>query len=213
MTSWTQTLCAWLTALVFVCGTLSALERSSPPVTAAAETFDAAEATGDSLDVVPLETTSTAISTTTTSSTTTTTTTRPRVSVPPPSRPRARAVTAPAPSPPPPAVPAAASEADRCEAARRWVAERGLEAPSGWAFRCPDEARDERGQGHWGIACWNCEGGSYIGINIRLIGSSDAALRYVVAHEICHAVDYVTLGLSTELTADLCATLHGAVRP
>ena len=218
MTSWTHTLCAWLTAVVFVCGTLSALERSSPPVPALAETavrpevpVDLREASGESLAVEPLETTTSSISATPTSSTTTTT--RPRVSVPAPPLPRPRVVSAPAPPPPPPAPRVEASEAERCEAARRWAAERGLEVPAGWDYRCPDGARDEQGEGHWGIACWNCAGGSYVGINIRLIGSSDATLRYVVAHEICHALDYVTLGLSTELTADLCATLHGAGRP
>ena len=45
------------------------------------------------------------------------------------------------------------------------------------------------------------------------IGSSDATLRYVVAHELCHAMDDMALGLSSELGADLCAALHGAPRP
>ena len=218
MTSWSQQVCAWLTALVFVVGTLSAVERSSPPALAVADTtartldVDEVEtaAAGPSV-TAPVETTEVPVSTTTSSSTTTT---RPRAVSPPPTRLRPPVVAAPAPPPPPPpAPPPARSEAERCEAARQWVAERGLVVPTGWDYRCPHEARDEHGGEHWGIACWNCEGGSHVGINIRLIGSSDATLRYVVAHEICHALDYVTLGISTELTADLCATLHGAGRP
>ena len=64
------------------------------------------------------------------------------------------------------------------------------------------------------MACWNCEGnGSWIAVDIGRAGASDAAVRYVVAHEICHAVDYTTIGLSTEVGADLCAALHGAPRP
>jgi hypothetical protein len=67
----------------------------------------------------------------------------------------------------------------------------------------------------WGITCWNCAPGSgnYIAVDIERIGPSDAALRYVVAHETCHAIDYSLIGLSTEIDADLCAALHGAARP
>jgi hypothetical protein len=64
------------------------------------------------------------------------------------------------------------------------------------------------------VACWNCEGtGSWIAVDIGRIGLSEATLRYVIAHETCHAIDYMTLGLSTELGADLCAALHGAPHP
>ena len=217
MRSWSQTVCAWLTALVFVCGTLAAVERSSPPVPAMADTVPLAsparelQAAANEPPPEPVETT---VLPSTTTSSSTTTTTRPVVTVPLTTRPRPRVVSAPAPPPPPPPAPApSTSEAERCEAARVWAAGQGLEVPAGWDYRCPDGAHDERGDGHWGIACWNCDGGSFVGINIGLIGSSDAALRYVVAHEICHAIEYATLGLSTELTADLCATLHGAGRP
>lgn len=55
--------------------------------------------------------------------------------------------------------------------------------------------------------------GTYVGINIGLIGPSEPTLRYVVAHEICHAIEYATLALTTELTDDLCAALAGAPRP
>ncbi|MGH9264571.1 MAG: hypothetical protein ACRD1D_07760, partial [Acidimicrobiales bacterium] len=66
----------------------------------------------------------------------------------------------------------------------------------------------------WGMACWNCagDGKSWIAVDIGRIGSSDTALRYVIAHEICHAIDYVTLGGSSEVGADACAGLHGAAR-
>ena len=65
-----------------------------------------------------------------------------------------------------------------------------------------------------GLACWNCEGtGSWISIDIGRIGPSDALLRHVIAHETCHANEYMSRGLTTELTADLCAALHGAPRP
>ena len=71
------------------------------------------------------------------------------------------------------------------------------------------------GTARWGLACWNCEGhgSSWIAVDVGRIGASEATLRHVVAHETCHAIDYATLGLTTELTADLCAALHGAPRP
>jgi hypothetical protein len=216
MTSWSQTVCAWLTALVFVVGTLSAVERSSPPVPTLAST------TARTLDLGEIETAAAGLSATApveatevpvTTISSSTTTTQPRSIGPSPTRLRPPVAAAPAPPAPAPSPSPAPSEAERCDAARQWVGERGLVVPRGWDYRCPDEARDERGGEHWGIACWNCEGGSHVGINVRLIGPSDANLRYVVAHEICHAIDYVTLGISTELTADLCATLHGAGRP
>jgi len=70
------------------------------------------------------------------------------------------------------------------------------------------------GADRWGVACWNCEGtGNWIAVDIGRIGLSEATLRYVIAHETCHALDYTGLGLSTEVGADLCAALHGAPRP
>ena len=70
------------------------------------------------------------------------------------------------------------------------------------------------GQPRWGVACWNCEGnGNWIAVEVGRIGPSDATLRYVIAHEICHAVDFMGLGISTEIGADLCAAVHGAPRP
>lgn len=70
------------------------------------------------------------------------------------------------------------------------------------------------GADRWGLACWNCDGtSSWIAVDIARIGPSELWLRYVVAHETCHANDYALLGLTTELGADLCAALRGAPRP
>ncbi len=131
----------------------------------------------------------------------------------------ALAVAAPVPTtaavPAAPPVPRASgpSPAERCVTALQWVAQRGLRLPAGWGYRCPSPAL-ENGTPRWGVACWNCEGaGSWIAVDVNRIGASDATLRYVVAHETCHARDYAGLGLSTELGADLCAALHGAPRP
>ena len=86
----------------------------------------------------------------------------------------------------------------------------GLVLPPAYGFRCPSPALQGT-TARWGITCWNCAGaGSYIAIDLDRIGSSDATLRYVIAHETCHAIDFATLGLSTEIGADLCAALHGA---
>ena len=153
--------------------------------------------------------TSTSTSTTTTvkprpaTTTTTGVTSAPRVTAPPVAQP-----------PPSPLAQATSSgPAERCAAARQWVAAHGLVLPAGWGFRCPGQALVE-GTPRWGMACWNCEGtGSWIAIDITRIGASEATLRHVIAHEICHALEYTALALTTELTADLCAALHGAPRP
>ena len=179
----------------------------------------------DTAAVEPSTTTSSSTTTSTTSTSTTSTTVKPqpvtttaapvRTTVPR----RAPVITAAAPEPPPTTVPPRVSPSpvataeERCAAALRWVGQHGLALPAGWSFRCPGEAL-ENGQPRWGVACWNCEGtGSWVAVDVGRIGASDATLRYVVAHEICHAVDYVGLGISTELGADLCAALHGAPRP
>ncbi len=95
----------------------------------------------------------------------------------------------------------------------QWVNAHGLALPAGWGYRCPGLAV-VNGAERWGVACWNCDGpGNWIAVDIGRIGSSDDALHYVVAHETCHANDYALLGLTTELSADLCAALHGAPRP
>ncbi len=177
-------------------------------------------------EAAPAEADSTPSSTSTTSTTTPPTTTPP-TTVPRPAvtavavvRSVAPAVAGPTPEAPDgPSAPAAdepapasASAADRCAAAHQWVEAHGLVLPAGYGFRCPGPALQGETP-RWGITCWNCQGaGSYIAIDIDRIGASDANLRYVIAHETCHAIDFATLGLSTEIGADLCAALHGAPR-
>jgi hypothetical protein len=171
---------------------------------------------------VPLPPTSTTTSSTTTSTSTPTSTTlkpkpvtttaKPRPTVPATTPATAPPTTRPAPAPV--ALPGNFTAEERCANSRRWVAEHGLALPAGWGFRCPGQAL-ENGTPRWGVACWNCngDGQSWIAVDIGRIGASDKALRYVIAHETCHAIEYTTLGLSTELTADLCAATHGAPRP
>jgi hypothetical protein len=164
--------------------------------------------------------TSTSTTSTTVKRTTTTTTTPPttrppttRVTTTRPPATAAPATTRKAATQQPVALPTNNTPAERCANARQWVAEHGLTLPAGWGFRCPGTAL-VAGELRWGVACWNCEGNgsSWIAVDIGRIGSSDKALRYVIAHETCHAIDYMTLGLTTELQADLCAALHGAPR-
>lgn len=156
--------------------------------------------------------TSTTTSTTTTSTTVKPTTTQPPTTRPTTTRPAAVAA-APKTTPEPPvALPGNTTPAERCANARQWVAEHGLALPAGWGFRCPGSAI-VGGEPRWGVACWNCDGtGNWIAVDIGRIGSSDKALRYVIAHETCHAIDYMLLGITTEIGADLCAALHGAPR-
>lgn len=177
-------------------------------------------ATVPSTTVAPTTVRPTSSTSPSTSSTTSTTVkAKPVPTTAPPQAAPAR-VTAPVPAPtvvsqpPPVAPPSGRSAAERCAAALQWVGGQGLSLPAGWGFRCPGLAL-ERGVPKWGVACWNCEEveGSWIAVDIGRIGPSDVTLRYVVAHEICHARDYAGLGLSTELGADLCAALHGAPRP
>lgn len=171
----------------------------------------------------PPSTSSTTSSTTTSTSTSTSTSTtvKPKpVATTAKPRPVAPAATAPpvtappATRPAPVALPGNFTAEERCANARQWVAQHGLVLPAGWGYRCPGQAL-ENGTPRWGVACWNCagDGQSWIAVDIGRIGASDKALRYVIAHEICHAIEYTTLGISTELTADLCAATHGAPRP
>ena len=157
----------------------------------------------------------------------TSTTLRPTTTTAPPStstmvkpKPKPVATTAPRPVVPaaapvtvPPAPAPGTSPEQRCADAQQWVAAHGLILPAGWGFRCPAKAVVD-GADRWGVACWNCEGtGSWIAVDIDRIGISVATLRYVIAHETCHAIDYMGLGITTELGADLCAAVHGAPRP
>ena len=158
-----------------------------------------------------------------TSTTSVTTTVTPRETTPTTSKPVPTTAAARAATTAPPATRAVAppvvlstgrSPEERCVTALRWLAGQNLTLPAGWGFRCPGLAL-EGGAPRWGIACWNCEldGNNWIAVDVARIGPSDATLRYVIAHETCHANDYAGLGITTELGADLCAALHGAPRP
>jgi len=68
---------------------------------------------------------------------------------------------------------------------------------------------------HHGAACWNngtyCPRGGFIAINMDLMaGTSTDYLRHVVAHEICHILEFQAAGRTTEASADACAAAHGA---
>ena len=98
-----------------------------------------------------------------------------------------------------------------CGAALAWVTAAGLAIPSGVGYHCPSTQF-----AHHGAACWDgpyCAGSGFIAINLELIGGrSTAYLRHVVAHEICHIVDFQATGRTTEARADDCATRHLALR-
>ncbi len=207
-----------VTALLALVGVRVAEGRSTPvPI---AEDVAAEGAAGLAAAPVEAPTTTSPPPTTTTlpPATTPVTVRRAPTTVPPTTVPAS--VPAKAPSPPATsagkvflAAPVAASDADRCAAARQWVDAQGLILPPGYGYRCPGPALQGETP-RWGITCWNCEGaGSYIAVDIARIGPSDATLRYVVAHETCHAIDFAHTGVSTEIGADLCALLHGAPRP
>jgi hypothetical protein len=185
---------------------------TTAPVHVAAVTDIAPEVTTPPTTAAP-STTSTSTSTST-STTSTTVKPRPTTTVPP-VRVTVPVTAPPATTPPAPAAaPASSSPGDRCRAALQFAADHGVLLPAGWGFRCPGSTNVDSGGDHWGLACFNCEGtGSWIAVDVGRVGASDATLRYVVAHETCHAIDYATLGVTTEVGADLCAALHGAPRP
>ena len=156
--------------------------------------------------------TSTSTSTTSTSTSTTSTTVKPRPTTTTTVR-KVVPVTTPPTTPPVTSAAVGTSPQERCTAARQWVEAHGLVLPAGWGFRCPGKAVVD-GTDRWGVACWNCQGqGSWIAVDVDRIGASEATLRYVIAHETCHSIDDTTLGITTEVGADLCAALHGAPRP
>lgn len=101
----------------------------------------------------------------------------------------------------------------RCAAALSDVEAAGLVLPAQFEYRCPGSTELFAGdRQHWGTACSMaslCPGHSYIAINPGLIGPSEARLRYVVAHEICHALDIAARRPLDEPAADACAAAHG----
>jgi hypothetical protein len=102
----------------------------------------------------------------------------------------------------------------RCAAALADVRAAGLVLPSGFEYRCPGDTQAfPHDRQHWGVACFHqapfCPKGAYIAVNPTAVGPSEARLRYVVAHEIGHALDYATTGRTTEASADAWAHAAG----
>ncbi len=102
----------------------------------------------------------------------------------------------------------------RCAAALARVQGSGLVLPAGFEYRCPGDTRSFVGDHQrWGVTCYRhrtfCPTGAYIAVNPGRVGRSDARLRYVVAHEIGHAIDYVTQGFTSEQSAHARARAAG----
>ncbi len=109
---------------------------------------------------------------------------------------------------------AAASPEARCAAALQRVQGAGLVLPSGFEYRCPGDTRSFVGdRQRWGVTCYYhlifCPNGAYVAVNPAAVGRSNTRLRYVVAHEIGHAIDYATQGFTTEETAHARARAAG----
>ena len=125
-----------------------------------------------------------------------------------------RATTGPPPAPapePPPTTEAPAPPAGTCDDALAWTASVGLPLPAGTGYHCPSTQF-----AHYGATCWYatpCRNGKFIAINAELMGPvSQDYFRFVVAHEICHVLQFDATGDSTEAQADACAIAHGARR-
>lgn len=122
----------------------------------------------------------------------------------------------------PPSVPPTAGQTSppsgnaRCAAARSDVEAGGLSLPASFEFRCPGNTQMFAGdRQHWGVACSHaslCPDSAYVAINPEVIGSSEARLRHVIAHETCHAIDSVSGRPMSEGAADACAAAHGFPR-
>ncbi len=67
---------------------------------------------------------------------------------------------------------------------------------------------------HHGAACWYtgpCPQVAFIAVNLDLMaGTGTPYLRHVVAHEICHILDFQAGIRTSEAGADACAAAHGA---
>jgi hypothetical protein len=114
----------------------------------------------------------------------------------------------PAPESVPEPTPAPAPESEPCADALSAVAAAGLPLPAGVDYRCPSAQF-----AHHGTACWDdwaCPGGAFVEINLDLgAGATPGYMRHVVAHEICHILDFRDRGWSTEPRADACAARYG----
>lgn len=130
----------------------------------------------------------------------------PAVETPPAVEPAFEPVAAVAEEPAPPAEPVL--ETEPCAGALAEVAAAGLPLPAGVDYLCPSTRF-----AHQGTACWDewpCPGGAFVAINMDLgAGASPEYLRHVVAHEICHIIDFRDRGWSTEPRADACAAAYG----
>jgi hypothetical protein len=117
-------------------------------------------------------------------------------------------VEAPAPESVPAPVPAPAPEPDPCAGPLAHVAAAGLPLPAGVTYHCPSTLFP-----HEGTACWDewpCPGTAFVAINLsRMPDATQEHLRHVVAHEICHIIDFRDRGWSTEPQADACAAEYG----
>ena len=85
----------------------------------------------------------------------------------------------------------------------------GLRLPAGTGYLCPSTRF-----AHHGTACWYadaCPRGRFVAINTDLMGAvTPAYFHYVVAHEVCHIIQFDATGESSEAQADACAAAHGA---
>lgn len=113
--------------------------------------------------------------------------------------------------------PAPGPPSTRCLDALADVEGAGLFLPEETEFRCPGNTESFPGdRQHWGVACWRndyyCRGGSWIAVNPRTVGPDDDRLRHVIAHETCHILDYAAGGVTSESSADACASRVGFPR-
>lgn len=109
------------------------------------------------------------------------------------------------------------SDTARCIGVLAAVQAAGLILPPGFEYRCPGDTQTFAGdRQHWGVVCYRqapfCPTGAYVAVNPSRIGPSDARMRYVVAHEIGHALDYVRTGSTSEASADAHAAAAGFPR-
>ena len=98
-----------------------------------------------------------------------------------------------------------------CADALAWVSTAaGLPLPDGVDYNCPSAQFSHHGAACWGNATY-CPDRGFVAINMGLLeGTSTDYLRHVVAHEVCHILDFQATGVSTESGADACAAAHGA---
>ena len=106
---------------------------------------------------------------------------------------------------------------ERCLDALHAVESSGHALRDDTEFRCPGSTGyTPDSEQHWGATCWQnvlCPGLSYLAVNEAMVGPSDARLRYVIAHEICHVNSYTRTGeAGSEPAADDCAAAVGFPR-